>query len=68
MNQKHGFRCYLNSKFQVQYFYVFFRQLVMKIDCDIIMKKFDFDENNIDSNYQKAIILQELKIFLDKCL
>ena len=33
----------------------------MNIDFDITLNNLDFDGNNFASNYQKAIILQELK-------
>ena len=34
---------------------------MFNIDCDIIMKNLDFDDNKFASNNQKSIILKELK-------
>ena len=61
INQKDESRYYLNSTFQVQYFNVIFRQVIVNIDDDLILKKLGFDDNNFAYKYQKAIILQELQ-------
>ena len=69
INKKDEYICYINSTFKVQYFNVIFRQLIMNIDCDLILKNLDFDDNNSASNYQKELILQYLQnIFGHMCI
>ena len=44
-NDQDESRCYVNSTFQVLFFNIFYRTLIMNIDCDIMLTNID---NSLD--------------------
>ena len=65
INDKDESRCYVNLSFQVILFNIFFRQLIMDIDCEKIIHNLDDSEDDLRIYYQKIVVLRVVKhIFL----
>ena len=60
-------RCSLKSSFQVYFFSIFFKKLMMNIDCDKILEELDDSEDEFRSFIQKQLILQFIQIVFVKC-
>ena len=50
--------CYVNSSFQVIFYNIFFRTLIMNIDCERMLKNLDNITDDYISYIQKIMILQ----------
>ena len=50
--------CYINSSFQVIFFNIFFRRLIINIDCEKIIESMDNSEDDYIGYTQKSMILQ----------
>ena len=62
MNGQDELRCYVNSSFQVLFFNIFFRTLIMNIDCKKNMENMDNSTDDYRGYIQKMMILQEMLI------
>ena len=61
INGQYESRCYVNSSFQLLYFNVFFRQLIMNIDCEKIIESLDNSKDYYRGYIQKIMILQVIQ-------
>ena len=53
--------CYVNSSFQVIFFNIFFRTLIMNIDCKKYIENLDNNTDDYNGYVQKIMILQVIK-------
>ena len=60
-NDQEKSRCYVNSTFQVLFFNVFFRSLIMNIDCDMMLRNLDKSSDDYNSHVTKIMILQVIQ-------
>ena len=49
---------YVNSSFQVHFFNIYLRQLILNIDCDKIIEELDNSEDEFSDNFQKILLLR----------
>ena len=68
INGQYELRFYVNSLFQVIFFNIFFRQLIMNIDCEKIIENLDNSEDNYRAYIQKIMILQVIQQIFCKML
>ena len=54
-------RCYVNLSFQVLFFNIFFRTLIMNIDCEKVMENLHNITDNYNGYIQKIMILQVIQ-------
>ena len=54
-------RCYVNSSFQVLFFNIFSRQVIMNIDCEKNIENMDNSEDNYRGYVQNIMILQVIQ-------
>ena len=54
-------RCYVNSSFQVLFLNIFFRTLIMNIDCDRILANLDNSIDDCNGHIQKIMILEVIQ-------
>ena len=54
-------RCYVNSSFQVLFFNIFFRTLIMNIDCERMLTNLDISTDDYNGHLQKNMILQDIE-------
>ena len=60
-NDQDESRCYVNSTFQVLFFNIFFRTLIMNIYCDIMLKNIGNSIDDYNDHIQKIMILQVIQ-------
>ena len=60
-NDQDESRCHVNSTFQVLFFNIFFRTLIMNIDCDMMLTNLDNSLDYYNSHTQKIMILQVIQ-------
>ena len=66
INGKDESGCYVNSSFQVLFFNIYFRQLIMNIDCEKMINNFDDSGEHFRSYFEKIVILRVVqKIFCE---
>ena len=58
INGKYKSRFYVNSSFQVLFFNIFFRQLIMNIYCEKFIEHINNSEDDYSGYVQKIMILQ----------
>ena len=61
INGQYESRCYVNVSFQVIFFNIFSRQLIMYIDCEIIIENLDNIKDDYRGYIQKIMILQVIQ-------
>ena len=67
INWKDESRCYVNPTFQALFFNIFFRSLIMNIDCEIMLRNLDNSLDDYNSHIQKIMILQVIqKMFCER--
>ena len=54
-------RCYVNSSFQVLFFNIFFRTLIMNIDCERLLTNLDNSTDDYNGNLQKIVVLRVIQ-------
>ena len=67
-NDQDESRCYVNSTFQVLFFNIFFRALIMNIDCDMMLRNLDNSLDDYNSHIQKIMILQVIQKMFSEML
>ena len=60
-NDQDESRCYVNSKFQVLFFNIFFRTLIINIDCGIMLTNLDNSIYYHNGHIQKIMVLQVIQ-------
>ena len=60
-NDQDESRCYVNSKFQVLFFNIFFRTLIINIDCDRMLTNLDNSIYYYNGHIQKIMVLQVIQ-------
>ena len=58
INGKYESICSVNSSFQVHFFNIYLRHLILNIDCDKITEYLEDSEDELSSNFQKILILR----------
>ena len=61
INRENETRCCLNSTFQLLYFNVLFRELVLKINCYTMLNGLKRESQDFVHKFQKIMILRELE-------
>ena len=61
MNGQDESRCYVNSSFQVFFFIICFRTLIMNIDCGKIIPNLDARTDDYNGYIQKNILLKVIQ-------
>ena len=61
INGQDELRCYVNSSFQVLFFTIFLRQLIMNIDCDKYIEDLDKSEDYYIRYITQMVILQVIQ-------
>ena len=54
-------RCYVKLSFKFIFFNIFFIQLIVNIDCDVIIENLDNSEDHYGCAIQKIVILQVIQ-------
>ena len=57
-------RCYVNSSFQVIFFNIFFRTLIMNINCEIMLTNMDNSTDDYNGHLHKIMILRVIQQIL----
>ena len=60
-------RCYVNSSFEVLFFNIFFKTLIMNIDYEKIKENLDNTTDDFRGYIQENMILQVIKPIFVKC-
>ena len=60
-NDQDESRCYVNSTFQVLFFNISFRTLIMNIYCDIMLTNLDNSLDDYNGHIQNIMILQVIQ-------
>ena len=66
-NGQDEYRCYVNSSFQVLFFNILLRTLIMNIDCEIFLANMDNSIDDYRDSLQKTMILQFIQQIFVKC-
>ena len=61
-------RCYVNFSFQVLFFDILFRQLIMNFDCEKMLNNLDDSEDDFRSCFQKIVIMKIFNQFFCEML
>ena len=60
--------CYVNSSFQVIFFNILFKTLIMNIDCEMFLANLDNSTDDYRCHLQKVMILQVVQQFFCEML
>ena len=61
INYQYESRCYVNSSFQVRFFNIYFRQLILNIDYERFIEELYGSEYEFSANFQKNLTLRVIQ-------